>query len=255
MQKIRSFFRTLSATLLALLVLSAPAFAQTALTSTTLNGALSDSVSQQMVITSTTGWSASSTSVTNFALVDRELVRVLTVNTSSKAIGIVRGQLASRAAPHISGATVWFVPSAAIYTYPPAGQCTRANQPYVPWVVSGGPNIVSEIGTMFDCLGVGSSGQWVETNGGAVGLPVLGSTVASATSVTPTGTYFKMSGTVNPVSTIALPAGWAPGNCLLIEPTGAWVTDTAGNILIASTAVSGKVLAMCWNGTKWGPSY
>lgn len=229
--------------------------AQTVLTSTTLSTAVTGTADQQLVVASTTGWLATTTSQQYYALIDREFVAVRTVNTTSKVIGITRGQLASRPATHISGATVWFLPGQAVNTYPPSGQCTRTTLNYVPWVISGGPNIVSEIGTLFDCLGVTTAGQWVETNGGSVGLPVLGSTVASATSITPTGTYFKVSGTVNPVSTIVVPAGWAAGNCMQLEPTGAWVTDTGGNILIASTAVTGKVLTMCWNSTKWGPSY
>lgn len=241
--------------LAACLWLSGVAGAQSVVTSTTLSAAISGTTDQQMTITSTTGWNATSSAAQYFALVDREIVGVRTVNTTSKVIGITRGQLGSRAVPHISGATVWTAVAAAFSTYPPSGQCTRTSLSYVPWIVAGGPNIVSEIGTLFDCLGVTTAGQWVETNGGSVGLPVLGSTVASATSITPTGTYFKVSGTVNPVSAIVVPAGWAAGNCLQLEPTGAWVTDTAGNILIASTAVTGKLMTQCWNGAKWAPSY
>lgn len=252
----KHLLRFVTALIAALLLVSGAASAQTALTSTTLSTAITGTTDQQMVITSTTGWTATTTGVQAYALIDREIVSVRTVNTTTKVIGITRGQLSTRAMTHISGATVWYLPANinAAINYVPSGQCTRTALSAVPVVVQGGVGLTSEVGGLWDCLGVTTAGQWVETNGND-GLYVFGSTVASATSVTPTGNYFKMSGTVNPVSTIVLPAGTSAGFCLSIEPTGAWVTDTGGNILIASTAVTGKVMTMCWNGAKWAPSY
>ncbi len=180
-----------------------------------------------------------------------------TVNTTSKVVQITRGAAGTRPAPHVSGATVWFIPSAAaMQNYIPSGQCTRANLLYVPVIVTGivGSPQTSDAGGLWDCLGVTTAGQWVQTSP-SVGVSVTGSTVASATSITPTGTYFVVSGAVNPVTTIVVPAGWQPGNCLAIEPSGAFVTSAAVNISIATTAVVGKMLFMCWNGTKWNPSY
>lgn len=243
--------------LAALLLATTTASAQAVLASTSLASAVTDTTGQQIVITSTTGWLASTTGQTYYALIDREAVLVRAVNTTSKVITVNRGALSTRPAAHISGAPIWTFPATGVQTYVPSGQCTRSALISVPLVVIGTPLQVAggEVGSLWDCLGVTTAGQWVQTNGVTAGLPTLGSTVASATSVTPTGTYFKMSGTVNPVSTIVLPAGTAAGFCLLIEPTGAWVTDTAGNILIASTAVTGKTEEMCWNGAKWTPSY
>lgn len=250
--------KTLTRALSVLLIglgLAVPLAAQTVLTSTTLSTAITDTAGTSMVVASATGFTAPGTGANLvYALIDREIVAVRTV--SSTTIGIARGQLSTRAATHLSGATVWktLANSGAINSYIPSGQCTRTTLLAVPWIVGGSPGLGSEVGTLWDCLGVTTGGQWVQTNGQSA-LAVLGSTVASATSVTPTGTYFKMSGTVNPVSTIVVPAGTAPGFCLQIEPTAAWVTDTGGNILIASTAVTGKVMTQCWNGAKWAPSY
>src|SRR5581483_3600838 len=109
--------------------------AQTALSSTTISAAMGQA-DTQVAIASTTGFTAATTSAAGYALVDRELMRVLTVNTSSKVITLVRGQLSTRAAPHISGATITFVPSAALVGYIPSGQCTRTNLQYVPLITS-----------------------------------------------------------------------------------------------------------------------
>lgn len=231
-----------------------PAFAQRVLSSTTLASAL-DSTSQFMTVTSATGFTAPGTGSTFVvALIDRELVAVRSVNSTT--IGIARGQQGITSA-HVSGAAVWVgSPVGNFGSNIPAGQCIRTQLVSVPVIVAGVAGGGTDVGTIWDCLGLTTAGQYVQTNAtGSSAAGTIGSTVSSATSVTPTGQYFKMSGTVNPVSTIVLPAGAAPGFQLLIEPTGAWVTDTAGNILIATTAVTGKLLTMTWNGAKWVPSY
>ena len=243
--------------LLALILLLAGAIAasaQTAAPATTLSAPISGTADTTMAIASATGWLATTTSQQYFAVIDREFVGVRTVSATGGLIGITRGLVSSRATPHVSGAVVTFMRAAQILNYPPSGQCTRTAFGFVPIAVSGGPNIVSEIGTFYDCLGVAPNGQYVETNGAAVGLPILGSTVASATSITPTGTYFKVSG-VTQITTIVLPAGAGVGFVVQLEPTGNFSTATGGNIGLASTAVTGKVLAMTWNGTAWQPSY
>ena len=245
--------RNLAFLILALLT-AVPLSAQTVLSATTTSAAIADSAVQQMTVTSTTGFTAPGTgSAAVLAVIDREIVAVRTVNTTTKIIGIARGQNGTRATPHVSGATVTVGPPRAFYSYVPSGQCTRTNLEYVPWVVGGGAGLGIEVGTLWDCLGVTTAGQWVQVNG--PGLPVSGSAVASATSITPTGTFFVVSGTVNPVNTIVVPAGWATGMCLNINPSGVFVTGTGGNINLATTAVVNKILTMCWDGTKWEPSY
>jgi hypothetical protein len=161
---------------------------------------------------------------------------------------VIRGWGATRASTHPSGATVYFIPAAtATLAYVPYGSCTRANLPYVPVVVAGDQDMTNN-GLLLDCLG----SVWTPTSQAM--WPVFGATVASAATIGPTGTYFKVSGTTN-VVTITVPAGWAPGMSLILEPTGLWSTTTAGNILLATTGVVSKALIMTWNGTKWVPSY
>jgi hypothetical protein len=120
--------------------------------------------------------------------------------------------------------------------------------------VGGSPGLGAEVGSLYDCLGVGAAGQWVQTNG-IGGLPVLGSTVASvAGSINPTGTVFTVSGT-NAITGITLPAGVGVGFTISIVPSAIFTWTAAGNISLAGTAVVNKLLVFTWNGSKWIPSY
>lgn len=234
--------------LLAALLLFAggpPAFAQTALTSTTIAASITDTSSKAVSLTSATGISASSASQQYFLLVDRELMQVQALNSTIATV--IRGVAGTRATAHLSGATAYFAVPSAFFAYVPGGYCVRTNLTYVPVIVAGDQDETNN-GTALDCLG----SQWVQTS--KPGPVVFGSTVASATTIAATGTYFKVSGTTA-IATITVPAGWAPGMCLAIEPTGLGSTTTAGNIGLATTSVVGKMLFECWNGTKWQPSY
>jgi len=80
-----------------------------------------------------------------------------------------------------------------------------------------------------------------------------GAAVASATTITPTGMIFHVTGTTA-IATINLPFTGFTGTITII-PDGAFTTTTAGNIALASTAVVSKALTMTYDGTKWYPSY
>jgi len=86
----------------------------------------------------------------------------------------------------------------------------------------------------------------------------VGPAVASATTITPTDSVFHVTGTTT-ISTITTVSGGHGGDyyCVTLIPDGLWVTNTSGNIYIASTAVVGKPLQECWDGTtnSWHPSY
>ena len=123
----------------------------------------------------------------------------------------------------------------------------------MPYLVGGSYDLNITTGTAWDCLGVTTSGQWVQTNGAF--LPIIGTTVASAAAqIAMTGSYTKVSG-VAAVTGITVPAGAAAGFTFAIEPTGAFTWTSGGNIILAGSAVVGKILYMVWNGTKWVPSY
>jgi hypothetical protein len=81
----------------------------------------------------------------------------------------------------------------------------------------------------------------------------MGAVVASAGTITPTGAIFHITGTTA-INTINLPATDFTG-CIRAVPDGAFTLGIAGNVGLASTAVVGKTLELCYDGTKWYPSY
>lgn len=246
---LRSILRTVGALALGL-CLTTPLAAQTALSATTLAAAVTDTSGQTVSLTSATGVTAPGTGATLvYLLVDREIMAVRAI--TSTLASVQRGQNGTRATTHISGAYVTVVPPRAVVNYVPSGQCTRANLAYVP-VVVGGTVAQGVNGDTYDCLGLTTVGQWVQTN--ANGTPTIGATVASPAGViTMSGTYVKVSGT-NAITGITLPAGAQAGFVFTVEPTGIFTWTTATNIILAGTAVVGKTIYFVWNGAKWVPS-
>lgn len=231
-------------------LLAPPARGQTVLNSTTLAGALSAATST-LSLTSGTGVTLPGPNGTNLTVlvVEREVMLVQT-NLSGTVYGVARGQYGTDRVAHANGTVVWIAPDRALARGAiPSGSCTRANLPFVP-IIYVAPTVINGglTGATFDCMG----GQIVRTNAPST---YKGSDVSSATSITPTGTFFVVSGTTA-IATIVVPAGWSAGNCLAIEPTGIFATTTAGNIgLITSASVVGRMLFMCWDGSKFWPSY
>jgi hypothetical protein len=134
------------------------ASAQTALTSTTLGAAVSDSKVQSIVVASATGITARSVSDPSKAtvlLVDREVMYVTAVNSTT--ISVIRGYNSTRGASHSSGATVYIAPysGAGIFVnYAKFGSCTSSSELYLPQAVA---NIVSpNSGAFEDCF----NSQW-----------------------------------------------------------------------------------------------
>jgi hypothetical protein len=86
----------------------------------------------------------------------------------------------------------------------------------------------------------------------------VGTAIASATTIAPTNGIVHVTGTTA-IATITVPAVLSGGGtftgCLNLIPDGLWTTTTAGNIALASTAVVSRVLTVCYDGTKWYPSY
>lgn len=157
---------------------------------------------------------------------------------------------------HANGATIWFANATAPYPAPSlgfrneqvnaefSGSCTASTLLTV-------PQIFLWSGDRFDCLG----SLWVETDKNAT--PVLASATVTipAGVFTPTGTIMITDTGTNAMTGITVPNGANPGFCLTFVPGGAFTTTNATNIRIASTAVAGKALVECWDGTKWDPSY
>ena len=83
-----------------------------------------------------------------------------------------------------------------------------------------------------------------------------GANVASATTITPTGEIFHVTGTTA-IATITPPTGLTDCMQITIIPGGIFTTTTAGNIALATTAVVNRALTMTYDVTtsKWYPSY
>lgn len=86
----------------------------------------------------------------------------------------------------------------------------------------------------------------------------FGSPVASASTITPTGNVFHVTGTTS-IDTISLPPGCVSGvSCTItIIPDASFATTTAGNIIKVITTVINQALIITYDpGTaKWYPSY
>jgi hypothetical protein len=103
-------------------------------------------------------------------------------------------------------------------------------------------------------LGGTTTAQDVEFREGYMGV-TRGANVASATTITPTGAIFHVTGTTA-VVTINIPYTGFNGTITII-PDGIFTWTTAGNIALAGTAVVSKALTMTYDSTtaKWYPSY
>lgn len=86
-------------------------------------------------------------------------------------------------------------------------------------------------------------------------IDVRGANVASATTITPSGALFHVTGTTA-IATINIPFTGYNGSIKII-PDGIFTWTTAGNIALAGTAVVSKALIMTYDATtsKWYPSY
>lgn len=82
---------------------------------------------------------------------------------------------------------------------------------------------------------------------------VVGGAVASASSITPTGPIFHVSGSTT-INTISLPFTGFTGSITII-PDGRWSTGTSGNIANAITANVGQSIQATYDGTKWQLSF
>jgi hypothetical protein len=268
--------------------LSGAAFAQTALTQTTLAAAvtigtaggasgISGSYQTTISLTSATGIQvANNGQPITFVYIDQELFGVLSLVTGQTTIyNVLRGQLGTRAAAHSLGAMALiqvvspqfggFAGSGGFQqTDPPGGlgaSCTAASTLAYPWV-----NVLT--GWQWLCSSV--TGSWTP----GFNNPLLfvapapnGTTVASVAGATAVpSSFFSVSGT-NAITSWTLPVGCGGqtpvaaatvGTCVFgIYPTGAFTTTATNNIANATTAVAGKVMWWTYNPVtqKFGSSY
>ena len=260
MKNLKLFVLTLAALLLPVLSLGQT---PTALTTTTLtstiggtSGANSQTAPQNCFglasVTNIVGQSSGSTGVgsTGSGLyVDRELMQVITVNTTAKTVCVIRGMGGSQASSHTTGKTVWIGIMSAFANYDPEGNCASPNNwPYTPF-------INQRTSAQWLC-GVT---DWVPGfgNPGISGTPPgLTAAVASATTILPSGPLFTVTGTTA-IATITAPAGIQDGESITIKFSGVDTWTAAGNIAVLGTnTTAGTYVTFTWNATtsKWSPS-
>lgn len=230
---------------------SVAAFGQTALTQTSLNGAVS-SGQTSFVLTSATGVSLTSATSNGAVLyiVDAgatagELAYVTSINSTT--IGVRRGMGGTKAVSHATGAMVLIGPPQAFSPNDQQGSCVTALQPFTPVVNP-------QTGRQWLCSTVTLS--WVP-GWGNTSAPV-GATLAVASAagaILPSGPLFTSSGTAA-ITGFTIPVGFKSGSFSIV-PTGAFTWTTAGNIGLAGTAVVGRILTFTWDAAagKFYPSY
>lgn len=234
-----------------LLVVACGANAQTALVQTTVATAVSISASQTVfALGSVTGITTSGPLGNRYSLyIDRELMTVIAVNTTSKQVTVVRGAGGTQASAHATATMVLYGPSQAFAAYDPEGYCVTANTLYTPWVNA-------KTGAQWLCSTVTKT--WVPGFGGPRSTPyAVTLLVASAASaVLPSGPLFHINGTAA-ITGFTIPVGCnatAAGGCQFsVIPDAAFTYTTAGNIAVAGTAVAELMITFTWDATdsKW----
>lgn len=225
-----------------------PIAAQTVIGQATLSTTI-DATATHIVLSNWAGITAPGPNKSNLKniMIDSEMFEAIEIDPpGTNYIHVTRGVRQSLRARHQSGTTVWAGPTTAFVQSDPTGACTRTSLAYVPLIS------ISTHRT-FDCGP--ASGAWFRTDGPDTSF--YGTAIASGASpiVNPPAQTFKISGT-SAISTINNPAGWPRGGCLSIIPTGNFTTTAVGgNIGKGTTAVTGRTLKLCWDGSLWWPSY
>lgn len=237
---------------LALLAVQPPASAQiNTVVQTTLSAAVTQTATR-FAVASVTGIVAPSFSsgivgsqlyVVDPGQTKGEVMNVVSI--SSTTLTVTRTQSAK---PHVSGAMVlvatapnWFSST------DPTGGCTTASTYAKPLV-----NITT--GNQWLCSTITLS--WVPGFLNIDAQPQPTVAVASAAgAILPSGPLFHVTGTAAVTGFTVPVGGVAAGFCII--PDGAFTWTTAGNIALAGTAVTNKLLCFIWDGTnsKYIPSY
>jgi hypothetical protein len=114
--------------------------------------------------------------------------------------------------------------------------------------------VTGKVARVMDSDGLGTVASYSWSGTAWLQIPfrlTVGAVVASASSVTPTGDVFHVTGAAQ-INTIA---GGQVGQQLTLIPDGAFTTGLTGNIAKASTAIVGRALTMTFDGVSWWPSY
>lgn len=223
---------------------------QTALTSTTLSAAIS--VNQTVfAVASVTGIACSTTNLTPLYILDPGNVTGELVNcqaVSGTTLTVQRG--AAFRAAHVTGAIVVISnannKAQSFVLSDPFGACTTANTLYA-------PRINTNNGRQWLCSTLTLA--WVPGFNNPNPAQTTAVVASAAGAILPSGPLFHVSGTAA-VTGFTLPVGFTSGGFCIV-PDGNFTWTTAGNIGLAGTAVTGRVLCFTydWAAGKFYPSY
>lgn len=232
--------------------LTASAFAQTALTQTTLAAAVASGGASSIVLTSATGVAVTS-ATTNGSVIyiidagqtQGELDNVTSVTGTT--IGVRRGMGGTKSTSHANGARVLIGPPGYFKTRDPQGSCVTAATDATPIV-----NVNTGNQWLCSTITLTWTPGWQNMSAPAA----VNTLVASAAGVVlPSGPLFHINGTAA-ITGFTIPVGFFSG-CFTAIPDAIFTWTAAGNIAVAGTAVVNKALTFCWDATnsKWIPSY
>lgn len=169
---------------LGLLMLAAPAFSQTILSTTTLASAVTTTSTTQIQLTSNSGLTAAASAIfVADTASSGEAMFVNKVSTSGGYISVTRGyQTLGKARTHASGTLVFLLTSTqagiAANTIAPSGSCTRSNEIFLP-VISlgeyGASTVISDCigGVWVNGAGINSAASWPQV----LGYPYCGGSI------------------------------------------------------------------------------
>ena len=266
--------KNIKAVLFILLALLLPSFASaqvgTNLTSTTLTANVGAGVQSFQLasvtgisgfgpgINSPTGGTTANGNITDL-YIDRELMQVVSVNTTAKTVSVLRGQGGSQASAHAANVVVIIGTPSAFIDYDPEGYCGTITGPAVNQLYNTPPStnpwINQRTSNQWICSTI--SNVWVPGigNPGVSGTPVTTTTlVASAATLVPSGQLFHVSGTTA-IVTISVPYGNKGQITIIFDGVDTWTS--AGNISIAGTnTTAGTSVTFTWEPStqKWVPS-
>lgn len=173
-----------------------------------------------------------------YLYIDRELMAVLTVNTTTKIVGVLRGQQGTAAHSHANAAIVLVGQNGQFQATDPSGACTSTGILVTPWI---------NVNTGYEWLCSSVTTEWVPgfANPGTSVDPLQPTAaVASATTILPTGPLFHVTGTTA-TATFTIPVGFE-GGCFTVIADGVWTWTNAGNIQVAGTVTTaGSTVTFC----------
>lgn len=256
----KNLFKSLFICLTLFLGAASASFGQTALTQTSLSGAVT-ATQNSITLASVTGVAANTvlfiedgTSGNAFGLTrSQEAMIVVSVPASGTTVQVIRGYDATIPTAHITGALVLLGPATAFNEVEPAGSCTAAQTLYTPYVDL-------RTGNQWLCSTI--KGSWVPGFWNSAASQGVSAAVASASALTPSGPLFHVTGTTAITSfgsavgmggTTSLPVG-APF-CIIPDALGS--TTAGNNIALGTTFVVNKILCFTFDQTnsKYVPSY